>query len=307
MKNRIIILGVTIALVFTVPLGYKAVFGGLGKSFSVEAITVTLTEREEKVTLTPEEYVAGCLYAQIPLNYHIEALKAQAVCAYTYALRLIKDGQELTDSGESCQPYFTPEAAREYYGEDYEKYAEKVAEAASYGASHVILYDNQPIYSLYHSVSAGKTQSAQNVWGVDFPYLQPVESPWDESYGNFLTENQFTTEMMRVKFLHYDRSITMPVDYSLWFQNSQTDQSGYVISMQAGNQTLSGGDLWRIMGIRSTAFEISYNGMAFVVTTKGYGHGVGLSQYGADQKAQCGDTAEEILTYYFTGVTVAKA
>ena len=307
MKKLLILIAVATAAVFLVPRGYKAVFGGLyGAGCGTDAITLTLTDTGETVTLSAEEYVRGCLYAQIPLDYHTEALKAQAAAAYTYAVRLIKDGQPITDSGESCQPFFTEEKAREYYGGDYDRYADKVAEAASYGASRLILYDNQPVYSLYHSVSAGKTQSARSVWNVDFPYLQAVESPWDGAYGNFLTENQFTTEMMRVKFLQYDRSITMPVDYSLWFTNSRTDESGYVISMQAGNRTLSGGELWRIMGLRSAAFEINYDGMVFTVTTKGYGHGVGLSQYGADQMARCGSTAEEILTYYYTGVKVAE-
>lgn len=306
LRKYLILLGATAAAVFLIPRGYKAVFGIPAASCAVDSFTVTLTETDETLTLSPEDYVAGCLFAQIPLDYHIEALKAQAVAAHTYGLRLLRDGKSLTDSAENCQPFFTESKAMEYYGEDYGKYAEIVREAARFGASHVLLYDGQPIYSLYHSVSAGKTQSAKSVWNVDFPYLQPVESPWDKTYGNYLAENQFTTEMMRVKFLHYDRSITMPVDYSLWFGDAKTDDIGYVISMRAGNRTLSGGQLWQIMGLRSTAFEISYNGTVFTVTTKGFGHGVGLSQYGAEQKAQSGENAEEILTYYYTGVKLAE-
>ena len=304
MKKYAIMGIILIGAVLLVPRAFNAVFGEALPGKSVEELTLTLVESGEEITLTAEEYLTGCLFAQIDVSYETEALKAQAAAAYTYALRLTGDGNELSDSTSLCQPYFTPEKAREYYRESYDIYLPKVKEAAAYGASHALYYDNKPIYSVYHSVSAGVTARPEYIWGISLPYLAQVDCPADRSYPHFRTVNDMTPEDMRAKLLAYDGTLEMPLDYSLWFQQVNRDENGYVLSAQVGDKTLSGGDLWRLLGLRSTAFDISWTGMAFTVTAEGYGHGAGMSQYTAHQMAKEGRTAEEILGYFYAGATL---
>jgi stage II sporulation protein D len=109
---------------------------------------------------------------------------------------------------------------------------------------------------------------------------------------------------MRDLLLSFDPDIIMPLDYGQWFTEYAADNNGYVMAVSARNLTVSGGDLWRLLNLRSAAFKIDYSGSAFVVTTKGHGHGVGLSQYGADYMARKGHVSEEILNYYYTDVTI---
>lgn len=304
MKKYVIMGIILIGAVLLLPRAFMAVFSGAFPGKSAEEFTLTLTESNQEITLTAEEYLTGCLFAQIDVSYELEALKAQAVAAYTYALRLTSDGNELSDSTSLCQPYFTPEKAREYYGESYEAYLPKVKEAAAYGASHGLYYDNRPIYSVYHSVSAGVTARPEYIWGISLPYLAQADCPEDKSYPHFTTRNDMTPEDMRTKLLAYDGTLEMPLDYSLWFSEINRDENGYVLSAQVGDKTLSGGDLWRLLGLRSTAFDISWTGMAFTVTAQGYGHGAGMSQYTANKLAEKGWTAEEILEYFYAGATL---
>lgn len=274
-----------------------------------DSFNLRFEETGEIVEISAVDYLIGCLYAQIPVSYNLEALKAQAVCAYTYALRIVRNnalypdenmrGVDLTNSSVVCQPYFTEDEARKYYADEYDLYYDNIKKAAEYGAGHIITYKNEPIYSVYHSVSTGFTNSAYFVWGRDFPYLKSVASEWDKEYKNYLCTSEMTVERTRLALLEYDRGITMPVDYSLWFSDYKTNDSGYVEILKVGDSVLSSGDMWRIFNLRSTAFNIEYTGTVFLITTKGYGHGVGMSQYGANYMAENKFTAEEILTYYF--------
>lgn len=299
------VLAAAVMIVFT-PKLFGLAFNNSFPAKGQKDFTLTLTENGSTITLSAEEYLTGCLFAQIDVSYEEEALKAQAAAAYTYALRLCADGTELSDSTSLCQPYFTPAKAKEYYGDSYEKYLSKVKEAASYGASHGIYYENKPIYSVYCSVSAGASAHPDYIWGLSMPYLARAECPKDSEYKNFRAENEITAEDVRDRLLQYDPAIEMPLDYSLWFSDMIRDEYGYVISAQVGGKTLSGGDLWRILKLRSTAFEIIWNKISFTVITKGYGHGAGMSQYTANEMAKEGKTAEEILEYFYKGAEVKK-
>lgn len=304
MKKYIAMVLIIAAAVFVLPKVFFIVFGESFPPKEQKEFTLVLTEKNETVTLSAEDYLAGCLFAQTDVSYHIEALKAQACAAYTYALRLSEDGAELSDSTSLCQPYFTPAKAQEYYGDSYYKYLSAVREAAAYGAQHPIYYENKPIYSVYHSVSAGATARPEYIWGRNLPYLARVECPADKEFTGYNTVSEMTADNIRQKLLNYDPEINMPLDYSLWFSNIKKDEYGYVISAEAGGKTLSGGDLWRILGTRSTAFDIAWDGMNFRITAYGFGHGAGMSQYTANQMAKSGSTAAEILEYFYSGAKV---
>lgn len=316
MKKYFLMTVIFAAMLFAVPF-IRAVGGSVFSSGyeRPEKIRLLNTDTGQAEEISMEDYITGCLFAQIPVDYEEEALKAQAVCAYTYALRIILNNREnprnapenadISDSGLTYQPYFTEEKARLYYGEDYDRYIDKVRSAAKFGINHVITYENKPIYAVYHSVSTGWTNSALYVWGIDLPYLISVESPWDKGYYNYLCTNEMTTESTRAALLDYSRDIAMPIDYSEWFTENNTNEKGYVISIKVGDAVLSGGDVWRIFGLRSTAFAVSFSGNVFTFTTKGYGHGAGMSQYGANCMAKSGKTWEEILRYYYSGISIA--
>jgi stage II sporulation protein D len=270
-----------------------------------------ITETNSVITLSREEYLIGCIFAQIPVNYSEETLKCQAVIAHTYAYRIISDSDtdkvsdyDLTDDTANCQPYFTEAKAREFYKTDYDIFLPEVKKAAAYGANRLITYNKAPIYAVYHSVSAGKTNSALFVWGKDYPYLQSVDSPNDVNYKNFECRNEMTADNVRVILLNYDRGITMPVDYTKWFDVLSKTNAGYVKSVKIGSAIRNGGDLWRLLNLRSTAFSVDYDGTNFVFTTKGYGHGVGLSQFGAETMAKEGFSCKDILEYYYKGATL---
>lgn len=301
MKKYIIMGTIIIAAVLLLPPAFALVVGNAFPAKSVKELNVTIGETGEVITLTAEEYLIGCLFAQIDVSYEQEALKAQAVAAYTYALRLLDNGNELSDSTALCQPFFTPEKAREYYGDSYSEYLPKVREAAAYGAAHALYYESKPIYSVYHSVSAGVTARPEYIWGISLPYLARADCPADREYLHFETKNEISPEDMRIMLLAHDGTLEMPLDYSLWFTEIQRDENGYVISAKVGEKRLSGGDLWRLLGLRSTCFDISWNGMSFSVTARGYGHCAGMSQYTANVMAGNGCTAEEILGYFYRG------
>lgn len=275
-----------------------------------DSFPLLLTETGTIRTVTPEDYLVGCLAAQIPIDYEQEALNAQAAASYTYALRLtenagsLPDGALLSDDTKTAQPYFPPEKCAELYGKSYADYLPRLKEAAAYGVSHPITFDGEPIYAVYHSVSAGRTSSAYGIWGLELPYLVPVESESDRGYINYECDNEMTVENARLALVGAKSDIQTPADYGKWFSEMNRNEDGYVISVRIGDNLFSGGDIWRIFGLRSTAFTVSYQNGIFTFHTKGYGHGAGLSQYGANEMAKKGKTAEEILTHYYRGVKV---
>ncbi len=302
MKDRLFI----IILFIATALGFPLLFTDEPQPMP-EKIRLYITETAEIREMSAEDYLVGCISAQIPLDYEQEALNAQAAAAMTYGARLMQEGggdippgADLSDDPKIFQPYFTPEKCLAVYGTSYAEYLPAIKAAAEYGTKHILTFKNQPIYAVYHSVSAGKTRSALGVWGREFDYLQPVDSKWDKNYINYECRNEMTAEQVRLCLVKYKEGIETPADYGRWFSEFNADESGYVISAKIGENLLSGGDMWRIFGLRSTAFTVEYQDGIFTFVTKGYGHGVGLSQYGANEMAKEGKTADEILNYYYT-------
>lgn len=309
MKDMLFILALFAAVIFAVPMlaSSPGAVGAENIGFPGE-VNVYLTGSDTIVTVPAEEYIEGCLAAQIPINYSPEALKAQAAAAATYALRLMNelygsgrlpDGADISDDKRLCQPYMTATDRKRAYGDDYGKYAEVLHEAAEYGLSHIITYEGKPIFAVYCAVSAGGTCPSEYIWGQTLPYLRRADSPWDESYINYECVNELKSEEIRAALAKYNGDTEIPVDPARWFTDMNADENGYVISVNIGKNVYSGGDLWRILGLRSAAFTVKYADNIFTFTTRGYGHGAGLSQFGANMMAVSGSTAEEILHHYY--------
>ncbi len=315
MKDMLIIIIMFAAAVFALPLlagssPAQETNTKAGQTVFPGTVRVYRTESGDIAEITAEEYIEGCLAAQIPINYSTEALRAQACASATFALRLmaelkdsgkLPENADISDDRRICQPYLDGNERLGVYGEEYEKYERDLKNAARYGVTHTITYDGEPVYAVYHSVSAGGTCPSEYIWGQAFPYLRRADSREDIESPNFECTNEIKAETIRSALAHYDGSLDIPVDPARWFTDMNSDENGYVISVNIGKNTFSGGDLWRILGLRSPSFTVKYADGIFTFTTRGSGHGAGLSQYGAESMARAGHTAEEIILHYYGG------
>lgn len=323
MKKAIVTAAVFAAFIIGIPFAAKAAFASRELLKKTDEFLVYEAESGQVFKLSAEDYLTGCLYAQIPPQYADEALKAQAAAAYTYAMRVTRagernpkpeyrrkdaDGKEVTvylsNDVSVCQGYLTRQQAKEVYGEEYDTTYKKVRAAAAWGAGKIITYKNEPIYAVYHRTSSGKTNTAADVWGRDFPYLRGVDSSWDRDEPNFSRANEMTDEQVRELLTAYNPQMRVPLSSDEWFTDTVFNSAGYVSRIRLGENLLSGGDVWRILGTSSTCFNITHTGGVFTVMTRGVGHGVGLSQSGAEYMAKKGHTAEEILAYYYPNTTL---
>ena len=172
---------------------------------------------------------------------------------------------------------------------------------------YVLLYDREPIQAVYHSCSIGVTESAENVWQASVPYLVPVESEGDLVAPAAEAEVTFTSAEMRALLTAAFDGLVLGDNPALWLSPVSYTESGYIMDIKVGNLTVTGKEVRAALDLRSASFAISYDSAEdlFTIHTQGYGHGVGLSQYGADYMARQGADFKEILTHYYTGVELA--
>ena len=256
-------------------------------------------------------YLVGVVRAEMPASFHQEALKAQAVAARTYTLYKIQSGGNHGDQADictdstCCQAYISEDRARSNWGGDADAYEAKAETAVKETDGQAILYGGVPILAVFHSSSAGLTRAAGEVWLSDLPYLQAVESPEaGERIPNYYSRVEFTEAACKEKLLAAFPEADLSGPMSGWLKNAVTDSAGSVETVEVGGVTVKGARVRTALGLRSACFdwEAKDGKLAFYVT--GYGHGVGMSQYGADQMAAGGADYREILTHYYTGVTV---
>lgn len=259
-------------------------------------ITVTVYRNNGKIiNLELEEYVLGVVGAEMPASFNIEALKAQAILARTYALKSIKNGKKLTDT-VSTQAYKDNSELQKLWKNDYTKYYEKIKKAVNETKGKVILYNNEYIDAVYHSTSNGKTENSKNVWKNSLPYLVSVDSSWDKNVKSYKKETIFEiNEFCNILKLDVEEPITYEIIHN---------ETGRVRQITINNKTFSGTEFRNLLKLRSTDFEIEINDEKVKVTTYGYGHGVGMSQYGANEMAKQGYSYIQILKHYYTGVVI---
>ena len=274
-------------------------------------VALKVLDGETVREMTLGEYLVGVVRAEMPASFPQEALKAQAVAARTYTLYKVNTGGSHGDTADictdstCCQAYISEERARANWGDDADTYERKIEEAVTGTDGQVMLYGGQPILAVFHSSSAGQTREAGSVWQSDLPYLQPVDSPEDgESIPNYYSRAEFTAEEFREKFLAACPEADLSGNMSGWLKNAVTDSAGSVETVEVGGVTVKGSRLRSILGLRSACFQWEVQGEKLVFYVTGYGHGVGMSQYGARAMAEDGADYREILTHYYTGVTV---
>ena len=269
-------------------------------------VLITDTGKVEKIGRT--EYLFGTVASEMGADCPAEALKAQAVACYTYALYRKNENSDkdydLTDSPDTDQKYQSRAALMQKWGDNAEKYAAAVDSAVSQTLGYVITdADGAPILAAYHAVSSGRTESAQVVWGQDYDYLQPVESIGDLLSPDYLSVRKFTEAELAEKL---SEKVALTGDASAWIGGGDYSDSGTVISYTFGGTKIDGSYIRDALGLRSAAFDVSYKDGEFVFNVKGWGHGVGMSQYGARYLASTGSTFVEILSHYYTGCKMKK-
>ncbi len=266
---------------------------------------------EEVLEMDLGTYLVGVVRAEMPASFEPEALKAQAVAARTYTLYKLQTGGNHGEAADvctdhtCCQAYIGEERARANWGEHAAVYEAKVEAAVRDTDGEAILYGGVPILAVFHSSSAGLTRAAGEVWVNDLPYLQAVSSPEPgERIPNYYSRVEFTAEELKGKLQAAFPGADLSGGMETWLRDPAADSAGSVETLTVGGTAAKGTQLRSALGLRSACFtwEVQEGKMVFFVT--GYGHGVGLSQYGASAMAAAGADYREILTHYYTGVTV---
>ena len=274
------------------------------------SVRVSLGEGEV-LTLSMDQYLWRVVAAEMPASFEPEALKAQAVAARTYTLSKLgrassnhPDADVCTDI-TCCQAYLDPAQAAENWGDGAETYAAKISAAVADTDGLAALYGGQPIQAVFFSSAAGRTVDAVEVWGNSVPYLTGVDSPEGDEVPNYRTTVTVPLEEFKSALLAQYPQADLSGDPAGWFGAVTPNSAGGVGTVAVGGVAVSGTALRSLFGLRSASFTVSAGADGVVFSVTGSGHGVGMSQYGANALAKEGKTFEEILKWYYTGIDVA--
>lgn len=302
MKNKILLGVVSILSIITiVVIGLKK---ETNHSFLAQEDTIKVKTKEEKVEeLKIEDYLIGVLASEMPASFEKEALKAQAVASRSYAMyKILHNKTQEYDilSDVTDQSYITKDEMKEKWKNNYDYYLEKITNAVEETKNEVMYYDNEIIEAFYFAMSNGATEDAKSVFQTDLPYIKATTSTWDnETLNNFKTTKTFTKENF-CKALKIENCQTLEID------NINLSGSHRINSLTINNQKFLGTEIRKLLLLRSTDFSIDINEDTITITTKGYGHGVGMSQYGANGMAKEGYNYQEILNHYYNDITINK-
>ena len=276
------------------------------------ADTVCFTDQStgQTVTLPLREYLIGAVAAEMPVSWPDEALKAQAVAAHSYALyrrdhSTEENGAWFTADPARRQGCLTDAVLHSYWGTAYAANYARLSALVDAVQTQVLYYGDAPAGTSYFAISNGMTEASENVWGTALPYLVAVDSSTDLNADNYLYTVQFTAEQMQQALTGLGL-LPDPAAPASWFGEAALTSSGYVASLPVCGQSVTGPALRKALGLRSACFTVQYQEGSFLLTTKGYGHGVGLSQWGAKALAEQGQSAEEILAHYFPGTELRR-
>ncbi len=271
-----------------------------------DTISVFMTASSTTEEMEMRDYIIGTVAAEMPASYDDEALKAQALAAVTYAEYQKKNGEkdglngaDISDNSNEYQGYMTKEQMQDKWGDAFDTYYEKIANAVDAVIDKVITYNGEPIMAAYHAISFGTTESAENAWGVKIPYLVSVKSEGDKDSTRYLsTVTVSDSELKQLKgasdFIGNGEDIKI----------NSTSDAGTVLDAVVCGESMNGEKMRELFSLRSSCFSVGYEDGEYTFTVKGYGHGVGLSQYGADWYAKQGMTYDEIIKHYYSGVEI---
>ncbi|WP_281883112.1 stage II sporulation protein D [Paenibacillus sp. YYML68] len=266
-----------------------------------------------------EQYVLGVVAGEMPIEFELEALKAQALAARTYIVRKlaigggtgqdaqVASGAVVSDT-TAHQVYVSPEELRNRWGSDkYETYMAKLRKAVEGTRDQVITYKGEPIDASYFSTSNGYTENSEDYWNVEVPYLRSVASPWDAKLSPRYKETvSFTAKELQQK-LALPAAVPALAGSKQGLRIIELSEGNRIKRLTAGGKTFTGREFRERLGLNSSQFQWSYEKGKWTFTTFGYGHGVGMSQWGANGMAREGKTADDIIRHYYTGVEYGSA
>ncbi len=266
--------------------------------------TYVRVKREKKDTIEEvplEEYIVGVLSGEMPISFELEALKAQAVAARSYVLKKMentsKNDFDVVDTVNN-QVYLNEEELKEKWKDKYDERIKKVKTAVSQTRGQYLSYDGKVIEAFFFSTSVGVTENSGEVFSKQLPYLVSVESKWDETISPvFKNDYDFSLADFYTK-------LELPYQEKLDIKTTKTTSSGRVKELEINGNQLEASTVFSKLNLKSTFFTITQNGSNVHITTKGYGHGVGMSQYGANGMAIDGYTYDKILKHYYQGIEI---
>lgn len=277
-------------------------------------VTLTIQDGDTTEQMTLERYLTGVVRGEMPASFEMEALRAQAAAERSYVYYQLAAGRknahpdaDFCTDHTCCSAYLSETAAREKWGGDFAPWNTRVEQAVSDTDGQVVLYNGRPILAVFHSSSAGRTAAAGDVWSGDLPYLVSVDSPeGEETVPNYYSTVTFTAAEAKEKLLAAYPELKLSGTPDRWFGAAAENGSGRVETVSVGGTDIEGTELRRIFGLRSACFTVAADSESVTFRVTGYGHGVGMSQYGARAMALEGAGYEEILKHYYTGVEIEK-
>lgn len=261
-----------------------------------------------------EDYIVGVIAGEMPASYDLEALKAQAVAARTRTISQIQafggkgcnqcQGADVCSSYAHCQEWISESTMRNNWADDFDKNLSRIKQAVNSTRGEIIKYQGEPIEVFYYSTSNGKTEEAGEVFSNSLPYYQVVDSIGEENAPRFHGSITYTNkEFVDIFLSHYSTELTAANLSDQVKINSHTD-SGRVKSITVGGVTMRSTEFRMMYGLNSTDFTLSFDKASVTINTRGFGHGVGMSQVGADKMAKKGSTYDEIIKHYYRGVSI---
>lgn len=265
-------------------------------------IRVKQVSKNKIINLSLEDYVVGVLAGEMPLNFEEEALKAQAVVARTYALKRIlyeNEDYDVVDTTQN-QVYLDEKYLQDAWGSSYEKNIQKLKEIVSATAHEYIFFEDKVIDAMFFSTSVGMTENSEEIFPNELPYLRSVSSTWDEEASPVFKENYtFTLD----KFYNL---LNLTYSENVKIEKTSMTSTGRIKEIKINNVKFTGKKVQQALDLRSNYFDIQQIGDVVKIETKGYGHGVGMSQYGANGMAQEGYNYKEIINHYYQDVEIKK-
>lgn len=295
-----------------------------GESNILNISAVEVYDIESKTVFHEEldEYLCGVVFAEMPASFEIEALKAQAVAARSFCIYKMLNpsesdaaahhGADVCSDSSHCKAYISYDNACAERGEDYiSPLWEKVRQAVIDTSGEIVAYDSEPAIAVFHAMSNKSTESAENIWGGNVPYLVSVptlEGENSQEIKNFMTTSVFDAEEFKAVLLTNGFRAEFSEPPALWISDAEFNSSGRIDTLKICGKVITGKRLREIFSLRSTDFDLKYNDIdgCFVFSVRGYGHGVGMSQYGANLMAKNGEDYESILLWYYKGVEVVN-
>ena len=271
-----------------------------------DVISGFMTAENKAETMPLRDYIIGVVAAEMPASYETEALKAQALVAVTFTrYRQASGGDKelddavISDDSSKHQGYISREEMQSKWGDAFGVYYDRICNAVDCVLDEVICYNGKPIMAAYHAMSAGRTEAAESIWGADVPYLQSVDSHWDEDSTRFSSEVVLSREKIA-------EIMSVGAD-DVYIKTKSTTPGGTVLSIDVCGNVITGIEARELFGLRSPVFTVERDGDNYIFSVSGYGHGVGMSQNGADSMACEGYSYIEIIKHYYQGVEIADA